>query len=557
VIDLSTYNCLKLNDAAQPAPAHLTGPSLAAKPNAPSAEAEILAHLRALTSWRADAASAALGAVAALALPPLTLAPLLAVSIPGLLALIDGAPNWRVALRRGLAFGVAHHLVGLYWITSAILVEAADFWWAVPIAVPLLASVLAMFIALSCAAARLVQPGWQRACMLAGAWVLGDIAREFVLTGFPWNPLGSAVEMPGVLGLVFMQPAAWVGVGGLTLFVLLLAATPALGRRAWVAALAAILLWGAAGFARLHRPVGPAPDLVAVIVQGNVPETEHRDHWQDRAWVSRIFERHLALTREGMRQAAGHRAMVVWPETASPYWLGEDAAARHAVADAAGTAIATIAGTPRMDAANKAHNSLVAVMPDASIGGVYDKFHLVPYGEYFPSYLPIRLGEQGWTPGPGLRTLHVKGLPPIGPLICYEAAFPAQVAIESDRPAMLVNITNDSWFGNSAGPRQHLAAARMRAVEEGLPVVRAANTGISAVIDAHGAIVASLGLDHTGVLVAAIPGMVAPTPESRLGLAAPSLLAILSCMIALGRKRGAVRFMDELRPKNTNSIPKS
>jgi apolipoprotein N-acyltransferase len=196
-------------------------------------------------------------------------------------------------------------------------------------------------------------------------------------------------------------------------------------------------------------------------------------------------------------------------------------------------------------------------MPDATIGGVYDKFHLVPYGEYFPSYLPIRLGEQGWTPGPGLRTLHVKGLPPIGPLICYEAAFPARVAIESDRPAMLVNITNDSWFGNSAGPRQHLAAARMRAVEEGLPVVRAANTGISAVIDAHGAIVASLGLDHTGVLVAAIPGMVAPTPESRLGLAAPSLLAILSCMIALGRKRGAVRFMDELRPKNTNSIPKS
>jgi apolipoprotein N-acyltransferase len=436
-------------------------------------------------------------------------------------------------------------------------VEAADFWWAVPIAVPLLAAVLALFIALACAASRLVPAGWPRAFMLAGAWVLGDIARQFILTGFPWNPLGSAVELPFMLGLAFMQPAAWVGVGGLTLFVLLLAATPALGRRAQFTALAAILLWGTAGLVRLHRPAGAPPDLTAVIVQGNVPETEHRDHYQDRAWIDRIFERHLALTRQGMLQAAGHKAIVVWPETASPYWLEEDETARHMVAEAAGPALATIAGTPRMDSEKKPHNSLVAVMPDATIGGYYDKFHLVPFGEYFPSYLPIRLGEQGWSPGPGLRTLHIKGLPPIGPLICYEAIFPAQVVVESDRPAMLLNITNDSWFGNSAGPRQHLAAARMRAVEEGLPVVRAANTGISAVIDAHGAIIASLGLDRTGVLVAPIPGMLRPTPESRLGLAAPALLAILSCMIALGRKRGAVRFMYELRPKNTNSLPKS
>jgi apolipoprotein N-acyltransferase len=498
-----------------------------------------------------------LGAIAALALPPLTIAPLLAVSIPGLLALIDGATSWRAALRRGLAFGTAHHLVGLYWITSAVLVEAADFWWAVPIAVPLLAAVLAMFIALPCAAARLVPAGWPRACMLAGAWVLGDIARQFVLTGFPWNPLGSAIEMPGVLGLAFMQPAAWVGVGGLTLFVLLLAATPGLGRRAWFAALAAILVWGTTGAVRLRRPTLPPPDLTAVIVQGNVPEAEHRDNWQDRAWIDRIFNRHLALTRQGVLAAAGHRSLVVWPETASPYWLEEDDVARHAVAAAAGPALATIAGTPRMGRDKKPHNSLVAVMPDATIGAVYDKFHLVPYGEYFPSYLPIRIGEQGWTPGPGLRTLHIAGLPPIGPLICFEAAFPAQVVVERDRPAMLLNLTNDSWFGDSAGPRQHLAAARMRAVEEGLPVVRAANTGISAVIDPHGAIVARLGLDRTGVLVAAIPGILPPTPESRMGLAAPALLAILSCMLALGRKRGATRFMNEPRPKNADSVLKS
>jgi apolipoprotein N-acyltransferase len=164
--------------------------------------------------------------VAALALPPLTLVPLLLISIPGLLALIDGAPSWRGAALRGLVFGIAHHLVGLYWVTFAILVQAAEFWWAVPIAVPLLAAVLAVFIAVPCGLARMVAPGWPRLLVLAGAWEFGDIAREFVLTGFPWNPLGSVWEMPGVVGLAFMQPAAWVGVGGLTVATLVLAGAP-------------------------------------------------------------------------------------------------------------------------------------------------------------------------------------------------------------------------------------------------------------------------------------------------------------------------------------------
>jgi apolipoprotein N-acyltransferase len=522
-----------------------------------AAEAPILTRLWALAGWRADAAAALLGIVAALALPPLTLAPLLAASIPGLLALIDGAPTRRAAFRRGMAFGTAHHLAGLYWVTNAILVQAADFWWAVPIGVPLLAAVLAVFIALPCAAARAVLPGWPRVLMLAGAWVFGDLARQFVLTGFPWNPLGSAMEMPGTLGLAFMQPAAWVSVHGLTFLAVLLAGALSLSRRARLGALAALLLWGTAGLIRLQLPASPAPDLTAVIVQGNVPETEHRDHWNDRAWIDRIFERHLALTRAGVLQAAGHPSVVVWPETASPWWLEEDAPARRMVAEAAGPALATLAGTPRMDQHKQPHNSLVAVMPDASIGAVYDKFHLVPYGEYFPSYLPIRLGEQGWVPGPGLRTLHVPGLPPIGPLICFEAAFPAQVALESDRPGMLLNITNDSWFGNSAGPRQHLAAARMRAVEEGLPLVRAANTGISAIINAHGMVVAQLGLGKQGTLVGMIPGVMPPTLESRLGLAAPGLLAIFSCAcgMLISRRRGNASFLPhEVQKKRISSL---
>jgi apolipoprotein N-acyltransferase len=431
-------------------------------------------------------------------------------------------------------FGIVHHLIGLYWITFAILVQAAEFWWAVPIAVPLLAAVLAAFIAIPCALSRFAAPGWRRACVLAGLWVLGDIARQFVLTGFPWNPLGSVVEMPGLLGLVFMQPAAWVGVGGLTLGVLLLASAPAMGARGRIAATALLALWSTIGLTRLHGKVGPAPGLLAVIAQGNVGEIEHRDHWQDPGWERQIFTRYLELTREGMASSHGKPAIVVWPETASPFWLQQDPGARLAVADAAGTALATIAGTAREEAPGVDHNSLVVVLPGGSVGGYYDKHHLVPYGEYFPSYLPIRLGERGWNPGDALHTLHIPGLPAIGPTICYEAIFSAQVVVESDRPAFLVNITNDSWFGDSAGPRQHLAAARMRTVEEGLPMVRAANTGISAVIDAHGKVVASLGLDRQGVLTADIPGYLPPTPFSRMGLAAPALLAIGSCAAGLG-----------------------
>ena len=199
------------------------------------------------------------------------------------------------------------------------------------------------------------------------------------------------------------------------------------------------------------------------------------------------------------------------------------------VATAAQGAAATLAGSARQDG-DKNYNSLIVVMPDGSVGGTYDKHHLVPYGEYFPSYLPIRLGERGWDAGaPPSKTLHIKGLPPMGPLICYEAAFPAQVVVETDRPALLVNITNDSWFGTSAGPRQHLAAARMRAVEEGLPLVRAANTGISAIIDAHGKIVAQVGLDSNGRGAGQpqFPATLPRTPAGRMGLGAPLLLSIL------------------------------
>ena len=471
-----------------------------------------------------------LGVLSAGGMPPLTMLPLLLLGLAGLLVVIGRSSTERVAGFAGLAFGIGYHLAGLYWITEAILVMADQFWWAVPIAVPLLSAVLGLFVAVPCAVARLVPPGWQRVSVLAGAWVLGDLARQFVLTGFPWNLLGSAWELPGTLGLVFMQPACWVGVHGLTIGTIILAGSLTIGASGRLFACGLLTIWAVAGYAHLQE-IAPATGSSAVLVQGNVSEAEHRDHGGEQAWADQVFDRHLALTRRGVAEVqarnAGRPTIVVWPETASPYALAQDKAARLAVSDASAPALMTLAGTERFDPPTVAHNSLVAVAPGGVMAGFYDKSHLVPFGEYFPGYAHFLLGEQGFNPGPGLRTLYLAGLPSIGPLICYEAIFPARVVQPNARPRLLVNITNDAWFGDSAGPRQHLAAARMRSVEEGLPMLRAANTGISAIVDAHGRILASLGLDISGVVVADIPGPLPQTAFGQFGLTIPFLLAIM------------------------------
>jgi apolipoprotein N-acyltransferase len=477
-----------------------------------------------------------LGALSALALPPIHFLPVLAVAIPVLLALIGEAESWRRAAATGWCFGFGLYVVGLYWITEAILIEAARFWWLVPLAVPALAAVLAGFVAASCVAAWWARPGWRRAVALAGAWVLADLARQFVATGFPWNPWGSVWAMPNGFGDVMQQPAAVIGVHGLTLLTLLVAATPALGRRAMALGVAGLLAWGGFGLWRLSLPVIPAPPLDVVLVQGNVPQGQK----QSRAFALAAFRRYLALTAEGVARAGAVPTVAVWPETASPFALAVDPNARAAIAEAArGPALI---GSVRWGADGRPRNALMALAGGGPPVAVYDKWHLVPFGEYQPSWAEIGIQlvpGGGFAPGPGPRTLHVPGLPPVGPLICYEAIFPAQVVDEADRPDWLVNVTNDAWFGNSSGPRQHLAAARMRAVEEGLPLLRAANTGISAGFDAFGREQARLGMNRTGTLVVRLPGRLPPTPFARFGLTLPGLLAALCLAAAFARRRSA------------------
>jgi apolipoprotein N-acyltransferase len=495
------------------------------------------ARLAALRGARADLAALGLGAATALALPPVHVLPLLLLTIPGLIRLIDAAPSAVTAGRRGWWFGFGLNLIGLYWITEAILVEAARFWWLVPLAVPALAAVMAVFIALAAWLARLAPAGGHRLLALAGAWTLLDLARQFVATGFPWNPLGSVWELPGIAGDVMIQPAAWVGVHGLTLATLLLAGLPTLGWRARAAGLAVVALWAGAGAIRLSGEMPPPPGVQAVLVQGNVPQGQK---W-DRARMMGIFERYLRLTHEGVAAARGP-AVVIWPETAAPFALEIDATAREMIAGAANQQT-TLVGAVRFGGTNgRPRNSLFAMLAGGMTAAVYDKWHLVPFGEYQPDWLP--LGVQlvpggGFVPGPGPRTLHVPGLPPVGPLICYEAIFPGEIVDRQDRPAWLVNVTNDAWFGNSTGPRQHLAAARLRAVEEGLPLVRVANTGISAVFDARGHEVARLALNETGYLTIELPAAISPPIFARFGLWVPLVLGIVVLMAGFRTRRRA------------------
>jgi apolipoprotein N-acyltransferase len=495
-----------------------------------------------LRGWRADLAATLGGAVSALALPPLYLLPGLLIGIPTLLQLIGGARGPAAAARRGWWFGFGLHVVGLYWITEAILIEAARFWWLVPFAVPALAAVLAVFMAAAAAVTWWARPGWRAVLTLAGAWVLSDIARQFVATGFPWNPLGSVWALPGWAGDIMIQPASLIGVDGLTLATVLLASMPVLGWAWRCAGLGILALSCAFGIARLDQPLPPGPDLTVLLVQGNVAQGQK---W-DRALLVSIFRRYLDLTHTAVERAGPHPAVVVWPETASPAQLQADAPAREVIAAAAGGASALI-GSVRFDEADRPRNSLFALDASGTIVGTYDKWHLVPFGEYQPDWLPLGIQVVpggGFASGPGPRTLHLPGLPPVGVLICYEAIFSAQVIDEADRPDWMVNVTNDAWFGNSSGPRQHLAAARFRAVEEGLPLMRAANTGISAAFDARGHELDRLGMQQTGVLAVRLPGAGPQPLYARLGLLLPGCMSLLSITAGLYQKptrRNAVR----------------
>jgi apolipoprotein N-acyltransferase len=326
-----------------------------------------------------------------------------------------------------------------------------------------------------------------------------------------------------------LQPAALASVHGLTLATVALACAPVLHWRGRAVCFALFLAWIGYGMNRMAPPLPPNRPMHVVLVQGNVPQGQKWDPVMRNA----VFDRYLRLTDEGVRAAAPGQSVVVWPETASPFLL--DVTALQAIA-AAGHDQPVLAGAVRFDEDDRPRNTLFAVTGTGSIAALYDKWHLVPFGEYQPSWAQIGIQlvpGGGFAPGPGPQTLRIPGVPPVGPLICYEAIFPGQVIDEADRPDWMVNVTNDAWFGTSAGPRQHLAAARLRAVEEGLPLMRAANTGITAAFDARGHEITRIGMELAGFRTVLLSGPLPRTLFAQFGLVVPGGLALGSLIVGM------------------------
>lgn len=503
--------------------------------------------------------AAALGCLAALSMPPVYAIPVLAPSLIGLYWLVQSSRRPRAALCIGWAFGLGFFLIGLYWIGNAFMVDASRHAWLAIPAVVGLAGLLGLFPAVACWGQRFFirsdQAGLGGVFVFASLWTLSEWLRSWVLTGFPWNLIGSAWAFSDAM----IQPAAYIGTYGLSLLTVFAFCYPAvLGEKlqsravsVWpvVCISASILaaLW-AGGTIRLSGvETLYVPDVKLRLVQPNIPQAQKWQRELRSGHVLRQLDMSLngndevaALTTQG-EESPTH---VIWAETAIPYVLSQDPAVLSMVARAAPANGALITGSVRGEAAANTNdrpkywNSLFVIDAAGDVISTYDKVHLVPFGEYMPlqDILPfekLTAGGGQFTPGTARSLVDIPGLPPFSPLICYEIIFPGAVSTDGTRPSWLLNLTNDAWYGVSAGPYQHFVSARMRAVEEGLPVVRVANTGISGTIDGYGRSVQIIGLDQAGVIDALLPTAISPPPFSRYHNFLPIMICIISFLAGL------------------------
>lgn len=435
------------------------------------------------------------------------------------------SPRRKLLLRASLlgwAWGFGYLTAGLWWLGKAFLVEADQFAWAMPFGVVGLPAVLAFYMSLAFVFALLFwSRGWPRIFIFAFAITAAEWLRGHLMTGFPWNALGMTLGNH----LYFMQAASLFGLYGMTLLTVVIGAAPATltdrttGGRG-MAVLAILFLGALAIFGYVRIPAEPQPTAVDVrlrIVQPNVPQDENFT----AANGEDILENYLALSRNKLpAEAPTH---YIWPESAFPFLLHRNVEALDRIgAMLAPANAALITGAARMgpplpgEEVGTFFNSIQVIDADGIIRDTYDKVHLVPFGEYEPAFAKALLRMTGlrqfvsipggFTPAENRKPFFVRGLPPIAASICYEAIFPGAVLPDSKgRQGVIVNVTNDAWFGDSPGPHQHFAQARLRSVEEGLPLVRAANSGISGVIDPYGRILHETALNEVAVVDSELP----------------------------------------------------
>ncbi|MBH68600.1 MAG: apolipoprotein N-acyltransferase [Rhodospirillaceae bacterium] len=494
------------------------------------------AHLLAfLVGWKRLFVSLAFGMIAATAQPPLFYLPALIISFTGLAWLLNGSTTFRSAFYVGWMFGAGYFGAGLYWISEAFLVDATRHAWLIPLSIFALSFGLGLFGGFATALARLLwSPGLGCSLSLGASWALFELIRGIVFTGFPWNPIGNVwVFEPTIL-----QTAAWTGVYGLSALTIFVATGFSIfgsgSKRKFIYAFSGVGLLCALSVAGKLRIDGVSlsvvSDVLIRVVQPNIPQ---KKKWQPQHIVQNYAD-HLTMSGHKGDGVVTH---IIWPEAAVPNSILTDPQHRQSIRRAIPPGGYLVTGTPRLvnniSKGPTARNSLVVIDSGGAISAVYDKHHLVPFGKYIPfrDILPLKkltAGAIDFSAGPGLITLKLESLPAFSPLICYEAIFPGRVALLKDRPEWLLNLTNDAWFGRTAGPHQHLASAVLRAVEEGLPLVRAANTGISAIVDPYGRVTSRLGIGEKGVIDSPLP---APAPNltffAKFGNKVPILIVII------------------------------
>lgn len=518
------------------------------------------------SGWRRALIAFAAGAASTLALAPTNIWPILFLTFPVLVWLIDGvAARGRAgALRAAITgwwFGFGYFFAGLYWIGHAFLVDVQIFGWLLPFAVTVVPAGLAIFTAVGVGLARLLwTPGSARVLTLAVALTTAEWLRGHVLTGFPWNAFGYALT--GSLELA--QGAALVGVWGLTLLAVAIFASPATltDRRAdtsrpWLASLlavcvlAALALFGA--FRLSHTTTSLVEGVRLRIMQPNLQQDEKFNYTAK----AKVMSHYIALSsRATDLRPLGLRDVthLIWPESAFPFFLAREADVLAQIAALLSDRTVLITGADRTEEASPgggtdSFNSIYVINRDGSMAGLYDKVHLVPFGEYLPfqnllerlGFLQLTKVEGGFSSGRRRALQAVPGAPPMLPLICYEIIFPGEAVPPGARPGWMLNLTNDGWFGISSGPYQHFQQARVRAIEEGLPLVRAANTGISAVVDPLGRVVRSLPLGVEGVLDSPLPQPIMPTFYARYGDGPAAALMVLALVIVVGSRFRSAR----------------
>ena len=473
--------------------------------------------------------AAAMGAGGALAFEPFGLFPLLLLSYAGFVLLLDSAAASPRRLRQawaiGWSFGFGFFLVGLYWIGYAFLVDPDAHAWQLPFVAMLMPGGLGLFYAAGALLCMLQwRPGVARIFLFALVFALLEWLRGHVLTGFPWN-------LPAYgwgASIALLQSTAVFGAYGLSLLTLLFGASLATFTRGndknarWLPGVMAVFfvaLW-ADGEVRLFMATDDTvPGVHLRIVQPDTPQPEK----YDQRLLVRNWQRLVDLSQT---PSPGRPSVIIWPEAAPPFLLERNAQAIADIAQITGDSRVLLTGEVRIaqdGARTRFYNSFAMFGPHGKLLGTSDKFHLVPFGEYLPFEDTLRsigiteiAANTGFSSGPGPQTFSVPGAPPVGPLICYEVIFP-QAVTGDPRPSWLVNMTDDSWFGPNTGPMQHLLIARVRAIEEGLPIVRAANTGISGIIDSYGRMRARLDLGLRGILDGDLPIALPQTPFARYG----------------------------------------